>query len=281
MMNWKTYEAEILEIFKGEYPRAQITANVKIQGRYSKVSRQCDVLIEDYVAGNRMRILIDGKYYNKKVNVKHVEAFLGMLEDINAQKGLLITNKGYSKAAINRAFYGPAEFELDILSFAELQQFQAFGAIPYAGNDGVLLPAPFGWIIDGSRAPGWTAILYQRGLSLDQALNGLEFIYIGFWDRNKNNESMDDLITLQEKNLRGVDPKAKIEYHPTILRDEARTTLRSAQSPEFPVPEYTGFIEFEDFILFCVLRSPIELHKKNLRKLEYIMAKVLPIKVKQ
>jgi len=280
-MNWKKYENQILEIFEEEFPNSQIKADVKIRGRYSKVLRQCDVLIEDYVAGHRMRILIDGKLFNKKVNVKHVEAFIGMLDDVNAQKGLIITNKGYSRAAINLAYYGPAEVELDILSFEDLQQFQAFGAIPYAGSNGVVMPAPFGWLVDGSKSPGWTAILYQRGLTLDQALQRLEFIYVGFWDRKKNNESLDDLITLQNKNLKMIDPQTIIEYHPTILRDDARTKMRSAQSLKYPVPEYTGFVEFDDFILFCVLRSPIELHKKNLRKLEYIMTKVLPIEVKQ
>ena len=38
-------------------------------------------------------------------------------------------------------------------------------------------------------------------------------------------------------------------------------------------------MEFDDFIFFCVLLTNYELQNKNLRKLEYILAKILPIKI--
>jgi hypothetical protein len=67
-----------------------------------------------------------------------------MLEDIGSQKGLLISKEGFSEAAYNRAYFGPTEIELDILNFEELRSFQSHGAIPYSGNNGALMPSPFG-----------------------------------------------------------------------------------------------------------------------------------------
>lgn len=167
-MTWKDYEKEIHNHFKVMFPNADISYDVNVYGRYSKVERQIDILIEDYIVGSRMRIVVDGKYFSKKVDVKDVEMFIGMLNDCEANKGLLITQEGFSKAAINRAYFDPIDIELDILNFKDLHQFQGFMGIPYSGNFGVLLPAPFGWIIDATRRPNMLATLYQRGLTLEK-----------------------------------------------------------------------------------------------------------------
>lgn len=278
-MDWKNYEKEIFGIFKEEYPNAEISHNVLKRGRYSKVNRQCDIIIEDYIAGNRMTIVVDGKFFNKKIDVKEVESFIGLLEDVGAHKGLLISQKGFTKAAVNRAYYGPSEIEIDILNFDGLKSYQCHSAIPYAGNNGILLPAPFGWIVHAETGPNWLATLYQRGLTLDRALKCWEIMYVQFWDRKKNNESLDDLLKLQEDTLKQVDPEAIIEYQSTVKRNDARTRLRVARLRTYPTAEYTGFVEFENFIFFCVMFTPEELHRKNVRKLENIMNKVIPIQI--
>lgn len=69
-MTWKDYEIEISEYFKRQFPNADISHNVKVEGRYSKIQRQIDILIEDYVAGNRMRIIVDGNFFLKTLTSK-------------------------------------------------------------------------------------------------------------------------------------------------------------------------------------------------------------------
>ena len=123
-MDWKQYETEIYSHFRQQYTDAEITLDANKIGLYFKVSRQIDILIEQYVAGNRFTLVIDGKYFNKKVDVKAVESFIGMLEDLGAHKGLLISNQGFSEAAYNRAHFGPSEVELDILNFDDLHKFK-------------------------------------------------------------------------------------------------------------------------------------------------------------
>ncbi len=59
-MNWSDYEIEIFGFFRSAFPDANIRRNVSIDVHYSKIPRQIDILIEDYVAGNRFRTVVDG-----------------------------------------------------------------------------------------------------------------------------------------------------------------------------------------------------------------------------
>jgi len=280
-MTWKDYEVEIHDYFKEMFPNADISHNVTVPGRYSKVERQIDILIEDYVAGNRMRIVVDGKYFSKKIDVKDVEMFIGMLNDCEANKGLLITQEGFSKAAINRAHFDPIDIELDILNFKDLHQFQGFGGLPFSGKHGVVLPAPFGWIIDGTRRPNVLATLYQRGLTLEQAGESKEWMYVNIKSKDEEIKTLDDFLKFQEGYTLKDFPKAKISFLPTVKRDGTAIKLRAISIDTYPTAEYTGFVDFEDFIFFCVLFTPEELKKKNLRKLESILQTVLPLNVNQ
>ncbi|MGY5618728.1 restriction endonuclease [Vibrio cincinnatiensis] len=278
-MDWKQYEVEIYEHFEEQFPEAEVSLDAKITGLYSKVERQVDILIEQYVAGNRMVIAVDGKYFNKKVDVKCVESFIGMLEDIGAHKGLLISKEGFTEAAYNRAHFWSSEIELDILNFADLHHFQSHGAIPYAGNNGVLLPSPFGWVIDGQTTSAWLATIYQQGLDLKQAMDSTEFMYVNFWNRNENGDTLNDLLSFQEDNLKEIDESCEIQYLPTIKRKDEQVKLRVATLKNYPSKEYTGFVEFDDFIFYCVMFSPCNRAKRNLRKLENILRSVRPIKI--
>jgi hypothetical protein len=279
-MNWLDYEDEIFKFFRATFPEAEIRRNVSVEGRYSKVLRQIDILIEDYVAGVRFRTAVDGKFFSSNVDVKEVECFIGMLDDIEAHKGILITQVGYSQAAIKRAHYDQHDIDLDILNYEDLKDLQGEGAIPYSGNNGVLMPAPLGWVIDGKRRQGCVATLYQRGLTLEEAGKHKEWMYINFSQKTSETKTAEEVAELQDKGIREDFPDAKITYLPTIKRKDARTLLRRIDISTYPTPEYTGFVEFDDFVFFAVLFTPVELAKRNIRKLEYIMAKVLPLGVR-
>jgi tetratricopeptide (TPR) repeat protein len=279
-MNWKKYEEEIFENFKSAYPNTKISYNQKIVGRYSKVERQIDVLIEGRIAGKKIRLVIDGKYYSENVDVKAVDSFISMVEDIDAAQGILITSKGYSQAAINRAYYGPTDIELDILNFDELKKFQGFGGLTYSGWHGAMIPAPFGWIVDGTQRPGSIANLYQRGKTYEEARKNGEFIYMNIFSFDENIKTLDDIIKLHEMNTLECHPTATFEYSDTIEReDKKKTVLRKIQREGIELEEYTGFVEFDKFCVFCVLFTPEQLKTKNIRKLEYVIERLIPIDV--
>ena len=154
-MNWKKYEIEILTYFQETYPETTITFDKRIIGKYSKVERQIDIFIEGEIAGYEIKIVVDCKYFSKNIDVKHIESFCSMVEDVDAHQGVLITKKGYSKAAINRAYYGNQKVELDIINFDKIKESQAFEAIPYVGDFSVIIPAPFGWVLDLKDSIKW------------------------------------------------------------------------------------------------------------------------------
>jgi tetratricopeptide (TPR) repeat protein len=279
-MDWRKYEKEIFENFREAYPDAKISFDQKILGRYSKIERQIDVLIEGRIAGKKLRIIIDGKYYSENIDVKEVESFISMVEDVSAAQGILITAKGYSPAAMNRAYYGPTDIELDILSFEDLKQFQGAGGQVYSGWHGAVIPAPFGWVIDGTRREGSLATLYQRGKTYEEAVENGEFIYVNIFPYNERIKNLDDLLKFQKEETLRFHPTATFEYSDTVERyDGKRTQIRQIVREEIDFEEYTGFVSFEEFSIFCVLFTPKELSTKNVRKLEYCIERLIPLAV--
>ncbi len=62
----------------------------KILGRYSLVDRQVDVAV--YRRGKPSPILMaDAKRYRKRIDVRDVECFIGMVDDVGADIGLLVS----------------------------------------------------------------------------------------------------------------------------------------------------------------------------------------------
>lgn len=114
---WKKYEIEVYEALKLAYPECEIEFNDSILGIYSKAERQIDFSIRGAIAGKRILGIVDCKFYNKNVDVKGVESFIGMSQDVNANFGFLITNNGYSQASKNRIKF--SNIKLDILEFNE------------------------------------------------------------------------------------------------------------------------------------------------------------------
>ena len=279
-MSWRKYEKLILKYFQETYPEANILFDQKIQGKYSKVSRQIDILIEGEIAGYPIRIAVDCKCFSKRIDVKEVESFCSMVEDVEAHQGALITQKGYSKAAINRAHYGIQKVELDIINFEELEKLQSFEALPYVGHFCVIVPAPFGWVLDLVDRINSFATIHQRGLTLKEAQKNNEWMYGQFWKRDEKSFNIESLIELQNANILQINSKSKFTYNNLIKRSDGRTTkIRIADIPTYPAVEVTGFIEFDNHIFFVVLFTPKELLSKNLRKLQHVLKVAMPIEI--
>ncbi len=278
--SWAVYEEQVFELFKEHFPAARIRKNVRVKGRFSKRKRQIDILMTETTPAGILKTVIDTKFFKRKVDVKAVEGLEGFVADVDAQKGILITSRGYSRAALKRAFYGPSDLELDILNFSTLQHLQGFTAIPYKGEKAFLLAAPFGWIIDATRTEGRLANMYQRGLDMASAMRKKEFLYINFWDRKADPLTAAELDERQVANMRFFGP-VSISHRATVQRTDAVTRLRIADVKEYKCLEITGFLEFDDVILFCVLLTPTETQRSNIRRLESVMQRAVPIKLRR
>lgn len=276
-MHWKDYEKEIFEYFKTHYPEALITFDAKLKGRYSKRDRQIDVLIEDSIADFPVRLVVDAKYYARRIDVKHVEQFIAMVEDVDAHQGLLITSEGFSEAAINRAYYGPSRIELDIISFADIQRNQSLLAFPFSGNRSVMTFAPIGWVIEPGNSVDFLASLYQRGLTLEKAQKIHEWMYVNTWHIDSTIENIEDLMRMQSANFEKFYGRTTIEEKTGPPRkDGYRTKVRIATFEKAPFIEVTGYIQAENIIVFFVLYTRKELLTKNYRKLGFLLKYSVP-----
>lgn len=276
-MNWKAYEIYITNHFKKIYPEASITHNVKRQGIISNTKRQIDILIEGSIAGVDLSIVVDCKYFNKRISITTVEAFLSFLRDVKASKGLLITNRGYSKNAYNRATYDSQDIELRIINFDDLESYQGFMAIPYSGRNCFLMSAPDGWIIDNTRRRGFLASLYPAGLVFeDLERNGEGFIYIVYSKKDSKLPNLDDLLKIQEAGIKKTYTAPKIEFIPTIERQDCEVLMRVIDAPELgEFLDYTVFLNYEEFVFFLCAITPRKKEKDYIRKLKWTAEKLI------
>jgi len=281
VMNWKSYEDRIHEHFTHAYPKANVRKNQYILGKYSKAKRQIDVLIEETIGTTPVRTIVDGKFFNRKVDVTKVEAFASFVADVGAQRGILVTSRGYSKAALERAFNDSRKLELDILNFDDLQQFQALVALPYVDDNTVVVPAPLGWVIDGDKQGPFHACAYQRGLDLAAAQKRMEWMYMILSPKGRGLNTIDDLISFQNSRTKKHGQGGRTTYLNPTLRDDALTKIRCTRFRDPKFYEITGFVPFDKFIFFCVVITPANRKAVNLRKLEYVLAKIMLVNVKR
>jgi len=275
-MSWKEYEIYITRHLKRLFPETDIQHDVRREGLISRTKRQIDILIEGRVAGFDLKIIVDCKYFNKKVDVKDVESFLSFLQDLKASKGILITNNGYSEAAYNRATFDTQDIELRIIDFGDLENLQGFLAIPYSKSECAIVSAPPGWVVDASGGNGYVASFYPAGLSQDEAFHAFSFVYLAFSHKDKHWPDLPDLLAKQNDAARKHYQNSKIEYMDTVQREDCSLTLRVIDAVEMgDTIEYTIFLDYPNVILYMTLLSKRTEEKKSLRKLEWIAEKLI------
>lgn len=192
-MDDSQYETSVAKLLAANNPEYLIRYNQKIIGRYSKVKRQIDVLL----INDKNQIAVECKYYNSKINVKVLDSFIGFLEDINVSDGILITNKGVSKAAVNRV--AESNIKIRILSDSDIKSYRISGIITYENNRGALLPEPNGWVCAGSDEEKNICCLFiPIGSKYENYLIEGNFIYVKFFDETSFNE---DFITIEKNNI--------------------------------------------------------------------------------
>lgn len=103
LTEWRDYEKQIHEKFCIYSPTCKVIHNTTVRGRFSKTPRQVDIAVQPYLEGFHFFGALECKYFNKRVDVKIVDSFIGFLDDIGADFGYIITNKGFTKSAANRA----------------------------------------------------------------------------------------------------------------------------------------------------------------------------------
>lgn len=275
-MNWKEYEIYITRHFQKLFPETSIQHNVRRKGLISKTKRQIDILIEGKIAGFDLSIIVDCKYFNKKVDVKDVESFLSFLQDLKASKGILITNNGYSEAAYNRATYDSQDIELRIINFEDLDKFQGFIAIPYSKSECAIVTSPDGWVVDSAPQGPYVASFYPAGMTQEEAFHTEGFIYLVFSHKDSEWPDLPTLFKKQNEEAKSHYDHPKIEYLDTIKRKDCSITLRLIDAVEMRnTIDYTIFLDYPNVIIFMTLLTDRSKDKQYLKKLEWIAQKLI------
>lgn len=107
----------------------EIERDVRIPGRKSGTRRQIDVVVRGSLFGIADATLaVDCKRWKTKLNVRHVETFVSMLDDVGADFGVIMTSAGYSAAAKIRA-RAERGVRTEVLTLAELEQWAPAGTL--------------------------------------------------------------------------------------------------------------------------------------------------------
>jgi hypothetical protein len=123
---WLLYEEQLYHQLKAAVsPGAEVAfdhdGRQRLPGRFSRTPRQIDVIVRGKFAGleGDELMIVDCKLISRRLDVTHVEAFAGLVDDVGATLGLLVTSVGYSEAAKRRA-EGFRTVRLDVVLLDEL-----------------------------------------------------------------------------------------------------------------------------------------------------------------
>lgn len=132
-MTWQEYEDIVYEMFRANYPDWFFERNVHITGKITGKRRQIDIASRTHVVGHPHLIVIDCKKRSKKVDVNDVEGFLGLLDDVDANLGILVTDKGWTSTAEGRTKKG--RVRLDIIGPQQIKEYKfPFDYCEYCGS---------------------------------------------------------------------------------------------------------------------------------------------------
>jgi Restriction endonuclease len=138
--DWHDYEEYIYEhLAKAAGPGGSVQFDQKLPGLLSGTDRQIDVLVKGPFAGEveeDLTAIVDCKHYARNIDVTSVEAFLGLVEDVDVDLGFLITSKGFSKSAKRRGEKGGIRLKVIVAEIERIPRvyFPPYDEAYYSGS---------------------------------------------------------------------------------------------------------------------------------------------------
>ncbi len=258
--DWRSYEAYVLGSLTEAYPTVSFESDVKLRGRLSSSLRQVDIL-----AKSEIPVAIECKYYSRTVDVKCVESFLAMMDDLGILIGVIITAKGYTKAASQRAKNDTRALSLKIISPKKFSEYQHLGApLIYRAALGVSVQTPIGWLADVEMTEypsGPLVFMYPLGRSLEGAMRNAAIIYANILTRPDCSEPLKLVSNEHERSLLQNNSEHEFKFEELELVDskgvQRPALLRHAKGP-LPIfrSEHALYIDYGTAVLMLVLNSP-------------------------
>ncbi|MEV7199395.1 restriction endonuclease [Streptomyces griseoluteus] len=100
--NWQSFERLVADEVSKLDSNATVQHDAKLVGVHSKIERQIDVLASVPAIGATMRIAFECKLYKRAVSIGTVEEFIGKLQDLRVDRGVLCVFGDVTPAAYRR-----------------------------------------------------------------------------------------------------------------------------------------------------------------------------------
>jgi hypothetical protein len=125
---WRRYEQLVAEVQAHLAPSAKVEHNVRLVGRSSGTVRQIDVVMRAQVGQFDVLLVLDCKDYGHPVDINDVEAFMGLAQDVGANKSGMVAARGFTAGAVNRA----KQVGMDLLSLVHTgdHEWRTFATLP-------------------------------------------------------------------------------------------------------------------------------------------------------
>ncbi len=101
--NGKEFEKYINFIYSKLDSESKIQINDRIDGQDSKTKREIDLSIRRNIGAHEVLIIVQARDHNKRLDVNDIGEFLSVIKDVRANKGVIISAKGFSQSAIEFA----------------------------------------------------------------------------------------------------------------------------------------------------------------------------------
>ena len=249
--DWKEYEYRVHVWLAAQLPGATVTRNVRLPAKGSRRGRkrQIDTLIEQDFLGSSTKwiCIVDAKNHKRKLHVRHVDTFLSILEDVHADRGILVSRHGFYESAYERAEGTRVQLLEHVPPSDDLNGFML---LPTFGQFAVQIRVPASWL-GSARVPGDLSSLLQCFIVPEaEASKALE---------------ADFVITVAI--LRLWETRDSTTERPTVFR-----TMLDVQSQLVSIafelrPDQTVIQNEEDGIVYQHWRSPGDYQVTALRKL--------------
>ncbi len=111
-MKWHDYQEDVAKYFR------QLSCDVEVDARVqgARASHNIDVLVKFRHFGLELQWVIECKQYNRPVPKEKVLALKGVVDDVGADRGVLLAESGFQPGAISAA----ASTNISLLTFAKL-----------------------------------------------------------------------------------------------------------------------------------------------------------------
>lgn len=153
--SWRLYERFVALLQSQKASDAlTVVPNARLTGTISGASRQVDVLIDARLEDDvTRRVIVDAKRRTRKVNVKDVESFEGMMRDCRAQRGILVCTTGFTTAEQRRA---QMAISLSLVTLEDLEDCDVTAWEPCLGGCTGRAPRTRGWVLYDQPFGFWT-----------------------------------------------------------------------------------------------------------------------------